>query len=164
MKACSQRRVGHAASARAKLILLTHGGPANTSRPVGLVPFEGSDTMTAVTRPLAEFAAGLSYDSLPPEVADRVKVLVLDNVGIALRARHEARSTPALVAAAMLQLPVSILGAKGHLKLGDKAPAFPFVIDKNGILHHVSPRKLQPQTFSKTRAITRSARRLRVAR
>ena len=56
--------------------------------------------MTAVTRPLAEFAAGLSYDSLPPEVADRVKVLVLDNVGIALRARHEAQSTPALVAAA----------------------------------------------------------------
>ena len=56
--------------------------------------------MTAVTRMLAEFAAGLSYDSLPPEVAERVKLLVLDNIGIALRARHEAQSTPALVAAA----------------------------------------------------------------
>ena len=56
--------------------------------------------MTAVTRPLAEFAAGLSYDSLPPEVAERVKLLVFDNVGIALRARHEAQSTPGLVAAA----------------------------------------------------------------
>ena len=70
------------------------------SRSVGVVPFEGEDAMTAVTRLLAEFAADLSYDSLPPEVADRVKLLVLDNFGIALRARHEAESTPALLAAA----------------------------------------------------------------
>ncbi len=56
--------------------------------------------MTAVTRLLAEFVADLSYDSLPSEVADRVKLLVFDTVGIALRARHEAESTPALLAAA----------------------------------------------------------------
>ena len=56
--------------------------------------------MTAVTRLLAEFAADLSYDKLPPEVADRVKLLVLDTAGISLRARHEAESTPALLAAA----------------------------------------------------------------
>ncbi len=56
--------------------------------------------MTAITRLLAEFAAGLSHDKLPPEVADRVKLLVLDIVGIALRARHEAESTPGLLAAA----------------------------------------------------------------
>ena len=56
--------------------------------------------MTAATRILSEFAAGLSYDGLPPEVAERVKLLMLDNVGIALRARFEAGSTPSLVAAA----------------------------------------------------------------
>jgi 2-methylcitrate dehydratase PrpD len=56
--------------------------------------------MTAVTRLLAEFAADLSYDKLPSEVADRVKLLVLDIIGISVRARHEAESTPALVAAA----------------------------------------------------------------
>jgi 2-methylcitrate dehydratase PrpD len=56
--------------------------------------------MTAVARLLAEFAADLSYDKLPSEVADRVKLLVLDIIGISVRARHEAESTPALVAAA----------------------------------------------------------------
>lgn len=56
--------------------------------------------MTAVTRPLAEFAAGISYDRLPAEVRERVKALVLDLVGISVRARYEAESTPAMVAAA----------------------------------------------------------------
>jgi 2-methylcitrate dehydratase PrpD len=56
--------------------------------------------MTAVTRELAEFAAGTSYDALPAEVRERVKALVLDLVGIALRARNEAESTPAMLAAA----------------------------------------------------------------
>lgn len=55
--------------------------------------------MTAVTRTLAEFAGGLSYDALPAEVRERVKALVLDLTGIAIRARHEAESTPAMVAA-----------------------------------------------------------------
>ena len=56
--------------------------------------------MNAVTRLLAEFAADLSYDEVPSDVADRVKLLVLDIVGISLRARHEAESTPALLTAA----------------------------------------------------------------
>lgn len=56
--------------------------------------------MTAATRALAEFAGGLSYDALPVEVRERVKALALDLVGIALRARNEAESTPAMVAAA----------------------------------------------------------------
>jgi len=56
--------------------------------------------MTAITRQLAEFVAGLSYEALPVEVRERVKALVLDLVGITLRARNEAESTPAMVAAA----------------------------------------------------------------
>ena len=56
--------------------------------------------MSAITRELAEFTAGISYAALPGEVQERVKALALDLVGIALRARHDAESTPAMVAAA----------------------------------------------------------------
>lgn len=56
--------------------------------------------MTAVTRELTEFVAGVSYDSLPAEVRERVKALALDLVGIALRARNEAESTAPMIAAA----------------------------------------------------------------
>ena len=56
--------------------------------------------MTAVTRELAEFAAGISYDALPAEVRERVKAFALDLVGIMLRARNDAESTPAMVSAA----------------------------------------------------------------
>lgn len=55
--------------------------------------------MTQVTRQLAEFAAGTSYSSLPAEVRERTKALVLDLVGISVRARNEAESTPAMLAA-----------------------------------------------------------------
>jgi 2-methylcitrate dehydratase PrpD len=55
--------------------------------------------MTAITRALAGFVAGISADALPAEVRTRAKWLVMDSVGIALRARHEAESTPALLAA-----------------------------------------------------------------
>src|SRR5687767_2285892 len=56
--------------------------------------------MTATTRELAQFVAGISYDTLPAEVRERVKALTLDLVGIMLRARHDAESTPAMIAAA----------------------------------------------------------------
>ena len=56
--------------------------------------------MTPVTRDLSRFVAGLSYDTLPLEVRERVKALVLDLTGIMVRARNEAESTPAMVAAA----------------------------------------------------------------
>ncbi len=56
--------------------------------------------MAATTRTLAAFAAGLSYDALPPEVRERAKALALDLVGIMVRARNEAESTPAMIAAA----------------------------------------------------------------
>ena len=56
--------------------------------------------MTATTRELSEFVAGLSYGSLPAEIPTRVKALALDTVGIMLRARNDAESTPAMAAAA----------------------------------------------------------------
>ena len=56
--------------------------------------------MSAITHQLAQFVAGMSYDTLPAEVRERVKALVLDLTGIMLRARHEAESTPSMIAAA----------------------------------------------------------------
>ena len=56
--------------------------------------------MTAITRVLSEFVAGLEYESLPTEVRGRAKALAFDLVGIMLRARHDAESTQSMVAAA----------------------------------------------------------------
>ena len=54
------------------------------------------------TRDLAEFVAGIAYQTLSGEVRERVKSLALDTVGIMLRARHDAESTPPMLAAARL--------------------------------------------------------------
>ena len=56
--------------------------------------------MTAITRELSEFVAGLSCEALPAEAPERVKALALDTVGIMVRARHDAESTPPMLAAA----------------------------------------------------------------
>ncbi len=89
--------------------------------------------MTAITRRLAEFAAGVSFEQMPPEVMERTAVLVMDNVGIALRARHDSESTPALVKGAMR------LGLDGgnSVAIGDRrgfTPAGAALI--NGTLAH----------------------------
>lgn len=55
--------------------------------------------MIAVTRQLSEFTAGLQFDALPGEVVERTRLLALDHVGIALRARHAAALNPAMSAA-----------------------------------------------------------------
>ena len=89
--------------------------------------------MIAVTRELAEFASRISYDTLPVEVRERVKALVLDLVGIALRARNEAESTGPMVAA------VRRLGlAEGSCTvIGDAAGyAAPGAAMLNGTLAH----------------------------
>jgi 2-methylcitrate dehydratase PrpD len=54
----------------------------------------------SVTLDLADFSAGLKAAALPDAVRARTRQLVLDLVGNVLRARHEAESTPALLAAA----------------------------------------------------------------
>ncbi len=55
--------------------------------------------MTAITRALAEFTAGIRQPDLPAQVRERARHIVLDQVGIALRARHAADLSPALHAA-----------------------------------------------------------------
>ena len=52
--------------------------------------------MSNITRRLAEFAAGLGFDDIPGAVVERAKALVLDQFGIALRARREAAIAPSL--------------------------------------------------------------------
>jgi len=63
--------------------------------------------MTEITRKLADFVADLDYDDIPSEVILRAKLLTLDLIGIALRARHHADSTTAMMRA------TEILGADG---------------------------------------------------
>ena len=89
--------------------------------------------MTAITRTIAEFVAGTSYDALPAEVRERAKALVFDLVGISLRARHEAESTEPMVAAA------ARLGLAGGVctVIGDAAGyAPPGAAMLNGTLAH----------------------------
>ncbi len=52
-----------------------------------------------ITTDLARYCAGLQLAELPPDVVTRAKFLVLDLVGNIVRARHDAESTPALLAA-----------------------------------------------------------------
>lgn len=54
--------------------------------------------MTGITRTLAEFVSTLTHDELPPHVQERARLIVLDHIGIALRARHAASLAPALEA------------------------------------------------------------------
>jgi len=52
-----------------------------------------------MTEKFAEFCEQLKYDDLSPEVIKRTKLLILDTVGIIIRARHDAESTSSLVSA-----------------------------------------------------------------
>jgi 2-methylcitrate dehydratase PrpD len=54
----------------------------------------------SVTRTLSAYSAGISLAALPAEVVERARFLVLDLVGNIVRARHDAESTPALLAGA----------------------------------------------------------------
>jgi 2-methylcitrate dehydratase PrpD len=55
--------------------------------------------MTAITRTLAEFVATLSNDGIPAPVSERARMLILDHVGIALRARNAAEPRGAMSSA-----------------------------------------------------------------
>ncbi|MBR0651924.1 MmgE/PrpD family protein [Roseomonas terrae] len=54
--------------------------------------------MAAVTRELAAFTAAIRYETLPAEVQERTRFLLLDLVGNMLRGRHDAESTAPLLA------------------------------------------------------------------
>lgn len=53
----------------------------------------------AITGKLAQFSAEIRLERLPADVAQRARFLLLDLVGNIVRARHDAESTPALLAA-----------------------------------------------------------------
>ena len=55
--------------------------------------------MEKMTEKFADFCEQLKYEDLTPEVIKRTKLLILDTVGIIIRARHDAESTASLVAA-----------------------------------------------------------------
>jgi len=55
--------------------------------------------MGTITATLATFAATLSYENIPADVQGRAKQLIFDMTGVALRSRHDAESTPSLIAA-----------------------------------------------------------------
>jgi 2-methylcitrate dehydratase PrpD len=53
--------------------------------------------MAQETATLAGYVADLKFDDIPPEVLERAKVLTLDFLGSAIRARSEAESTPSML-------------------------------------------------------------------
>jgi 2-methylcitrate dehydratase PrpD len=53
--------------------------------------------MAHETATLAGYVAALKFDDIPPEVLERAKVLTLDFLGSAIRARCEAESTPSVL-------------------------------------------------------------------
>ncbi|MBV9561121.1 MAG: MmgE/PrpD family protein [Bradyrhizobium sp.] len=53
--------------------------------------------MAQETATLADYVAELKFDDIPPEVLDRAKLLTLDFLGSAIRARRDAESTPSLL-------------------------------------------------------------------
>ena len=52
-----------------------------------------------ITATVCEFASSLNLKNVPRPVVERACLLVTDSVGIAIRGRREAESTPALLAA-----------------------------------------------------------------
>ena len=54
----------------------------------------------SITAQLANFTAGITLDRLPRDVTARVRYLLLDLIGNIVRARHDAESTGAFLAAA----------------------------------------------------------------
>ena len=52
-----------------------------------------------MTEKFANFCEELRYEDLPHDVIKRTKLLILDTVGIIIRARHDAESTSSLVSA-----------------------------------------------------------------
>src|ERR1700752_1102599 len=90
--------------------------------------------MVQETATLAGYVAGLKFDDIPPEVLDRAKVLTLDFLGSAIRARREAESTPSV----LKMLEALKLDAKGEATVfGDTKTWTPAVAALlNGALGH----------------------------
>ena len=55
--------------------------------------------MTGTTRRLAEFAAGIDFASIEPDVVERTRMLLMDQVGICIRGRNDAGLSASMAAA-----------------------------------------------------------------
>ena len=55
--------------------------------------------MENTTRNIAEFCFATTYETIPQDVIDRTKLLILDTIGIITRARHDSESTSSMLAA-----------------------------------------------------------------
>src|SRR5258708_20565270 len=66
--------------------------------------------MAEETATLAAYVADLKFADIPHEVLERAKVLTLDFLGSAIRARRDAESTPSL----LKMLEALALDGKGH--------------------------------------------------
>ena len=53
--------------------------------------------MQQVTKQLADFCANTNFHDIPEDVVLRAKYLILDTIGIMIRARHDAESTPNMI-------------------------------------------------------------------
>ena len=90
--------------------------------------------MAHETATLAAYVANLKFADIPPEVLERAKVLTLDFLGSAIRARRDAESTPSL----LKMLGALALDGKGEATVfGDSRTWTPAVAALlNGALGH----------------------------
>jgi len=90
--------------------------------------------MAEETATLAAYVADLKFADIPHEVLERAKVLTLDFLGSAIRARRDAESTPSL----LKMLEALALDGKGHSTVfGDAKTWTPAVAALlNGALGH----------------------------
>src|SRR6201982_1518689 len=90
--------------------------------------------MAHETETLAGYVADLKFEDIPPEVLERAKVLTLDFLGSAIRARRDAESTPSL----LKMLEALALDSKGEATVfGDTKTWTPAVAALlNGALGH----------------------------
>src|ERR1700744_2182129 len=96
--------------------------------------YQQGNAMAQETATLAAYVANLKFADIPPEVLERAKVLTLDFLGSAIRARRDAESTPSLLKI----LETLALDGKGEATVcGDSktvSPAFAALL--NGALGH----------------------------
>jgi 2-methylcitrate dehydratase PrpD len=90
--------------------------------------------MANETATLAAYVANLKFADIPPQVLERAKVLTLDFLGSAIRARRDAESTPSL----LKMLEALALDGKGEATVfGDAKTWTPAVAALlNGALGH----------------------------
>src|SRR5579863_10433862 len=92
------------------------------------------NAMADETATLAAYVADLSFEDIPPEVRERAKVLTLDFLGSAIRARRDAESTPSLLK--MLEA-LALVGRGESTVFGDARTWTPAVAALlNGALGH----------------------------